>query len=279
MNRGSREDIKETGKELALDTILNAGSSTAADIAKESVASMAGDFLIDVGSSLVPGISGAVQGYKRARFERNIKTFAEDLHSKLEEVRINLESKTIEQKEQIDQLFQYVLDYVIDEQQEEKIQYMVNGFVNITEHDYVSNDFILTYYDVLKELRMVDISVLRLMYTSRYAFDSDSAENLKEIMDRHGLSYEQYDAVCRNLLRIGVLTTKTDLNITDDLEEISKTFKEVYSFLDKLTNPKFKRSLPRLKEPKFKSKENFEISQFGRDFVRFFLELEQPVSE
>ncbi|MEK5085214.1 hypothetical protein [Bacillus sp. FSL H8-0515] len=279
MNRGSREDIKETGKELALDTILNAGSSTAADIAKESVASMAGDFLIDVGSSLVPGISGAVQGYKRARFERNIKIFAEDLHSKIEEVRINLESKTIEQKEQIDQLFQYVLDYVIDEQQEEKIQYMVNGFVNITEHDYVSNDFILTYYDVLKELRMVDISVLRLMYTFRYAFDPDAAEDLQEIMDRHGLSYEQYEAVRRNLLRIGVLTTRTDLSITDDLKEISKTFRELYSFLDKLTSPKFKHSLPRLKEPKFKSKESFEISQFGRDFVRFFLELEQPVSE
>lgn len=156
---------------------------------------------------------------------------------------------------------------------------MVNGFVNITEHDHVSNDFVLTYYDVLKELRMVDISVLRLMYVSRYAFDQESKETFQEIMDRHGISYEQYEAVRRNLLRIGVLTTRTDLKITDDLKEISKTFKELYSFLDKLANPKFKRSLPRLKEPKFQSKEHFEISKFGRDFVEFFLELEQPVSE
>ncbi|MEC1559706.1 hypothetical protein [Bacillus haynesii] len=266
MSEGRREDIKQTGKELALDTFLSVSSDTAADIAKESIPSMAGDILVDAASSLVPGISGAVQSYKRARFERNIKTFTEEL-------------KTSVQKEQIDKLFQYVLDYVIDEQQEEKIQYMVNGFVNITEHDHVSNDFVLTYYDVLKELRMVDISVLRLMYVSRYAFDQESKETFQEIMDRHGISYEQYEAVRRNLLRIGVLTTRTDLKITDDLKEISKTFKELYSFLDKLANPKFKRSLPRLKEPKFQSKEHFEISKFGRDFVEFFLELEQPVSE
>jgi len=279
LNDGRRKDIQQTGRELALDTFLNVSSDTAADIAKESITSITGDILVDAASSLIPGISGAVQSYKRARFERNIKTFTEELQSKIEEIRLNLELKTFEQKEQIDQLFQYVLDYVIDEQQEEKIRYMVNGFVNITEHHHVSNDFILTYYDVLKELRMVDISVLRLMYVSRYAFDQESKETFQEIMDRHGISYEQYEAVRRNLLRIGVLTTRTDLKITDDLEEISKAFKELYSFLDKLTNPKFKRSLPKLKEPTFKSKDNFEISKFGRDFVEFFLESEQPVSE
>jgi len=279
LSEGRREDIKQTGKELALDTFLSVSSDTAADIAKASIPSMTGDILVDAASSLVPGISGAVQSYKRARFERNIKTFTEELHTKIEDIRLNLELKTSVQKEQIDKLFQYVLDYVIDEQQEEKIQYMVKGFVNITEHDHVSNDFVLTYYDVLKELRMVDISVLRLMYVSRYAVDQESKETFHEIMDRHGISYEQYEAVRRNLLRIGVLTTRTDLKITDDLKEISKTFKELYSFLDKLANPKFKRSLPKLKEPKFQSKENFEISKFGRDFVEFFLELEQPVSE
>lgn len=279
MSESRRKDIKQTGNELILDTVLSVGSNTAANIAKESIPSMAGDMLVDTVSSLVPGVSGAVQSYKRVRFEQNIKTFTEELYSKIEEVRLNLESKTFEQKKQIDQLFQYVLDYVIDEQQEEKIQYMVNGFLNITEHDHVSNDFILTYYDVLRELRMVDISVLRLMYTSRYAFDQESRETFRDIMGRHGISYEQYEAVRRNLLRIGVLTTKTDLNITDDLKEISKVFKELYSFLDKLTNPKFTRSLPKLKEPKFKSKENFEISKFGRDFVEFFLELEQPINE
>ena len=93
-------------------------------------------------------------------------------------------------------------------------------------------------------------------------------------MENHGISYEQYESVRRNLQRIGLLTTKTDLNITDDLEEIVDKFRELYKYLDKLTNPKFKRTLPKLKLPKLKSKESLQISKFGKDFVEFFINKE-----
>lgn len=69
------------------------------------------------------------------------------------------------------------MDYVIDEQQEGKIQYTVNGLLYIINHEQTSDDFILIYYDVLKELRMVDISVLRLMYNNRYVVDKKSIES------------------------------------------------------------------------------------------------------
>lgn len=275
MSKEKRKDIQEAGKGLALETVLSVGSDTAAGIAKESITNIIGDILVDTTSSLIPGISGAVQGYKRARFERNITTFAEELHSKLDILRENLESKSGEQKERIDKLYNYVMDYVIDEQQEEKIHYMVNGFVNITNHEHVTDDFILTYYDVLKELRMVDISVLRLMYNARYVFGRDSNESFHDVMEKHGISYEQYESVRRNLQRIGLLTTKTDLNITDDLEEIVDKFKELYKYLDKATDPKFKRNLPKLKLPKIKSKENLQLSKFGKDFVEFFIKIEE----
>lgn len=272
LSKEKRKDIQEAAKGLALDTILSVGSDTAAEIAKESITNIIGDILVDTTSSLIPGISGAVQGYKRARFERNITTFAKELHSQLDLLRKNLEFKNEEQKERIDKLYNYVMDYVIDEQQEEKIHYIVNGFVNITNHEYITDDFILTYYDVLKELRMVDISVLRLMYNSRYVFEKD--ESFQDVIEKHGISYEQYKSVRRNLQRKGLLTTKTDLNITDDLEEIVDKFKELYKYLDKVTDPKFKRTLPKLKLPKLKSKENLQISKFGKDFVEFFINKE-----
>jgi len=274
LSENKKRDIQEASKGLAIDTVLSVGSDTTAEIVKESITSILGDLLVDTTSSLIPGISGAVQGYKRARFERNILVFTEEIHAKISSLRENLESKNVEQKEKIDQLYNFVMDYVIDEQQEEKIHYMVNGFVNITNHDHVSDDFILTYYDVLKELRMVDISVLRLMYNSRFVVISDSKESYQDIMERHGISYEQYESVRRNLHRVGLLTTKTDLNITDDLEEIMKKFKELYAYLDKATDPKNKRPLPKLKLPKLKSKENFEVSKFGKDFVEFFIDIE-----
>ncbi|AMV11543.1 hypothetical protein GT3570_11475 [Geobacillus thermoleovorans] len=275
MEQNKKNDIKDSVKDTAIDVILDVGSDTVADIAKETFTGMLQGILIDAGASLIPGLYGVISGYKRVRFERNIQKFADELYSKIEEIKVNLENKTKEQKDKIDQLFGYVMDYVIDEQQEEKIKFMVNGFVNITEHDQITEDFVLTYYDVLKELRMVDIAVLRLMYSSHYWINNDAErETYRDVMERHGLSYEQYESVRRNLQRIGLLTTKTDLSINDDLDQIYKAFKELYAYLDKLTNPRYKGSLPKLKEPKLKSKDSLQISKFGRDFVEFFLNLE-----
>lgn len=278
MDKNRKENLKQTSRDLALDTFLNVGSELSAEVAKKSIKSAAGDLAIDAVSSFLPGLSGAVQGYKRARFERNMLRVAEELNLKVESIQSNLESKTNEQKEQIDRLFQYVLDSAIDEQQEEKIKYMVNGFVQITKHDFVSEDFVLTYYDVLKESRIIDISVLRLMNSTRFWYQEGSRETFHDVMERHGISYDQYEAVRRNLLRIGLLTTRTDLNVVDDLKEISKTFKDTFSYLEKLSNPKSNR-LPKLKEPKFKSKEQFEISRFGKDFISFFFEKNQDEEE
>jgi len=137
MDKNRKENLKQTSRDLALDTFLNVGSELSAEVAKKSIKSAAGDLAIDAVSSFLPGLSGAVQGYKRARFERNMLRVAEELNLKVESIQSNLESKTNEQKEQIDRLFQYVLDSAIDEQQEEKIKYMVNGFVQITKHDFV----------------------------------------------------------------------------------------------------------------------------------------------
>lgn len=274
MDRWIKKDIRDTSTGLIIDTLIDVGSEVAADIAKESITSILGEVFIDAASSFIPGISGAVSGYKRARFERNIKTFTDELALRIDEMRTNLESKTNEQKQKIDLLFNYVVDYVIDEPQQEKINLMVNGFVNITEHEEITEDFVLTYYDVLKELRMVDISVLRLMYSSRYVITVNNTESFQDIMERYGISYEQYQSVRRNLQRMGLLTTITDLKITEDLNEIISSIKEIHKFLGKLTNPKNKSSLPKLKEPKLKSKDNLQISKFGKDFTDFFLDID-----
>src|SRR5699024_3133447 len=206
LNEDKRKDLKKAGNELALDTFLNVGSEAGAEIAKKSITSAAGDFAADAVSSIIPGLSGAVQNFKRIRFERNMKKVTEELHSKLNEVHSNLESKTLEQREQIDELFQYVLDAAMDEQHEEKIKYMVNGFVSITAHDSMSDAFVLIYYAVIKELRIIDSSVLRRISSSLYFFDRESRGSFQDVMERLGITYEQYEAVRRNLLRIGLLT-------------------------------------------------------------------------
>ncbi|WP_214879368.1 MULTISPECIES: hypothetical protein [unclassified Exiguobacterium] len=112
------------------------------------------------------------------------------------------------------------------------------------------------------------------MNSTRFWYQEGSIETFHDVMKRHGISFEPYEAVKINLLRIGLLTTRTELNVVDDLKEISKTFKDIFTHLEKLLNPKSNR-LPKLKEPKFKSKEQFEISRFGKDFIDFFFEMIQ----
>lgn len=62
---------------------------------------------------------------------------------------------------------------LIDEYQKEKNEYMINGYIYLTDHAEITSDFVMHYYDLLKQLRMVDISVLRLYYKIRYFFDSE----------------------------------------------------------------------------------------------------------
>lgn len=269
MREDRKKDMKDAGKEMFIDSFLNVGSEAGAEIVKQTVASAAGDLLVDTAASFIPGASGMYQNFKRNQHEKNMVRLYSELHLRMEEIRMNLETKTQEQKDHFDEQFKHVLVAVSDEQQEEKIKYMVNGLVHISEHDQVSDDFVLTYYDVLKSLRLVDIGVLKLMHDAKYAFDQSSRDSYTDIMDRHGITQEQYEAVRRNLHRIGLLTTKIDINIADDLEAIVKSIKDINTYLEKVG--KKNTNLPRLKEPKIKSKENFEIAKFGRDFINFFV--------
>lgn len=280
MERENKRDLSDTGRGLLVETVLDVGSEALGDAVKEHISSTILDILVDSASSFIPGLSGAVAGYKRARFERNITVFSNELVSKIDEIRSNLEKKTEAQRKELDKLFTYVMDYVIEEPQEEKIEFMVNGFVSLTEHEQITDDFVLTYYDVLRELRMVDLSVLRLMYSSAYFLGEDeNRETYLDIMERHGLSYEQYESVRRNIQRLGLLNTKADINIVKDLKEITSSFKELYKYLEKLTNPKHNGRLPKLKEPKLKSTDNLQITKFGRDFVGFFMALNRDETE
>ena len=120
----------------------------------------------------VNSFTTSAPAYKRVRFEKNIKKLVEGLANRIEELKSSLEDKSETQQHKINTLFTYVLDYVIDEKQELKIDIMVNGFINISHHEDISEDFVLTYYDVLRDLRLIDISVLRF-YSKLKNYDQE----------------------------------------------------------------------------------------------------------
>lgn len=263
---------KNEVKNIGIEAVLTAATTQGADAIKETGLNMLGELLTDTAASMIPGVAGAYASYKRARLQKNLDAFSEELTSDIERLSKLFHEKTIKQKAELDRLHELVLDYVIDEPQVEKIEYLVNGFLNIAAHEEIKEDFVLVYYDTLKDLRLIDLTVLKL-YGRHYMNNSEPDINsYQDVLETHGITYEQYETIRRNLARKGILTTKTDIILEKDLEAIEKAINQLHNFVLKATDPKNKSRLPSLKSLKLKSKDSLELTKFGREFIHYFLE-------
>ncbi|GGB01838.1 hypothetical protein ERX37_00165 [Macrococcus hajekii] len=274
-----KQDISDVTKESILDGFIQASTEHIADSAKNTTTSLLGDLLIDTTAGAIPGIGGALQGIKLKRLEKNIHKLIFELASRLSEVNEDLKKRITDHDEQLNEAFEYIFEYAAEEKQEEKIKYMVNGFLNLAKYDgVISNEFIITYYDVLKTLRLIDIGVLKFMYDVKYR-PFDNEHDLKDLLNTFNINYDQYQSVRVNLERMGLLSTKIQSNIVKDLDEISDKIDEIHKYLSVLDDPKKLKRLSKPKSLKFKSTDKFEISKFGREFVKFFIEEEKKNGE
>ncbi|MGE6402800.1 hypothetical protein [Bacillus cereus] len=263
---------KESVKPLIIESVLSAISSQGAEAIKSTGVGVAGSIITDVAASFLPGVGNAYMSYKQSRLQRNFNTFEEQLTERVTRLAEIFDLKNLEQRQELDRLYELVLGYVEDEPQEEKIQYLVTGFMNIAEHEKIKEDFVLVFYDTLKDLRVIDLTVLKL-YGRNYLGDSNVTVNdYQDVLEMHGISYEQYETIRKNLVRKGMLTTKTDIILEKDLETIEKAINELQKFVSMATNPKNKSRLPSLKKLQIKSKDRLELTKFGKDFIRYFLE-------
>lgn len=238
------------------------------DATKEPATEMACSlFLEGVAGTIIPGVMSSVLAYKQKRQERMFERFMIEMKDRLivlEEKLIELDpDKFIEFK---DKYFGLISDYALDEVQEEKIQYIANGFVNAAGIQELSEDFVLMYYDTLKELRVLDIGVLTFYYNLRY--DYETSETYVDILQRFNIDYEQYNAIRERLLRLGLLTSKRDENkdnLYANILLLQETFEKTLKG-NKVNNVRFK---------KLDKKDSLQISKFGREFVEFFTEHNQ----
>lgn len=274
---GKAKDVVGEGSALLTESLLDVGADIAADIFKESITHVAGELAIDTLSSFIPGVSGAVSSYKRKRAEKNIIAFVEHLHSKREILLENLHNKTEENRVKIDEMMHHIFENVTSESQEEKIEYMANGFFRLSEHENFTEDFVLLYYDILKQLRMVDISVLKMHYHNLFVTYADSnfvPLSYQDIMTKHDLSYEQYLSVRQNLARIGLLEVQVEDSIEDDLNALMKSIIDLQENHDKVLAGK-KTKKVRKPKLKLKEREKLKLNKFGREFYKFFGEIEE----
>lgn len=253
------------GTEVVLDVVV----TQTADALKEQGLNIFGEILTDTVASAIPGLGGALMSYKTTKIKRNIEELERVMMQRIDEIQQVFYSKTVQQDD-IDKLFEHMLNSALEESQKEKIEFFMNGFVNIANCEEINEDFVLIFYDLLSELRLVDLTVLKL-YGRYYLSDKEPKINsFEDVIKKHNITYEQYDLVRQNLVKKGLLTSETDLVLEKDLKAIEVAIKELKNYVELITDPK-KNKYPRLKSLKLKYNDRFKITKFGREFIQFII--------
>lgn len=257
-------------KRMGTEVVLDVAVTQAVDTLKEQGLSVFGEILADTISSAIPGLGGAIMGYKTSKLKRNVEEIERILVHRIDEIQQIFHSKTVQQQGEIDKLFEHMLNSALEEPQKEKIDFFLNGFINIAQCEEINEDFVLIFYDLLRELRLVDLTVLKL-YGQYYLNEEETEINhLEDVIQKHNITYEQYDLVRQNLVKKGILTTETDLVLEKDLKAIEEAIKDLQNYVELITDPK-KNRYPRLKTLKLKYNDRLKITKFGKEFIQFII--------
>lgn len=241
-------DLKKT-----VEDIFEITAQPAVDI----VSSM---FLEGVVGSVVPGVTSAMLAYKQKRSERMIEEFMIETRKRqkeLEEELIQLDEERFAEVK--GKYFGLVLDYVMETKQEEKIKYIVNGFINLTSMDKMQEDVILIYYDILDELNLLDIRVLKT-----YNFYTRN-EGYYDILEEVAISNDQYQLIQNKLERLGLIETKGQSQYAEMFENV-KNIGEYLSSIEK-----GKKASLKFKKPSAGSTKSYKLTKLGWGFLDFFM--------
>ncbi|EUJ24746.1 hypothetical protein PGRAN_02585 [Listeria grandensis FSL F6-0971] len=272
---------KEKTEEVAgvlVDSFVEASAQYAGDTAKEltkdivgeGIAEIAMELGIDTAASVIPGIGGAITSYRYNQKLRKLGALLVALSHRSDEIESSMKLLSEENKEKLDSIMELMVEKSMSTMQEEKINYMVNGFVEIAKHEEISFDIAYLYYDTLDRLTLLDIGVLNF-----YASLGIDQKTYKDVLEEFSIDYSQYTAVRENLNRMGLVQTALEINELDDLKNIVSTVDAMQDSLESVTtalsNPKKKFKNYKKSRLKLKSKDNMKITKFGKELMSFFI--------
>jgi hypothetical protein len=221
----------------------------------EGVATLAGEVI----GAVCPRINSIRLAYKQNRLERNINRTFFQLKEKQNEIEARL--LQLENNEEthryLTNISEMLLDQIVDEIQEKKVDYNVNGYINLIKSDNTNEDLALMFFKTLAQLSDLDIRVLRM-----YSIASD--ETAHGIIADLAITYEQLRFVREKLERFGLLQSKNEEIHDDNLEKIVKYLQDVEKEKKKSRPKDIK--LPRLK--KIYTSDTYKITSLGREYLQ-----------
>jgi len=214
-------------------------------------------FFTGVAGSIAPGVVSGVLAYKQKRSEQMYEKFmlevrdkSDDFESRLEK----LEEKQLEWFQEV--VFPLVSDYVLENKQEEKIKYLVNGFLNAASMKISSEDILMLYYDTLDRLSILDLIILKNKTIWKDELDAP-------IISRELVLDGSITTAHEKLRSYALLETRAD-------RQMDSLIKTVVSMSEHLKDSK-KTFRPERLNTSFLT--SYEITKFGGKFLRFFCDI------
>lgn len=243
-------------------------SSTALERIKDAIEPATGSVL-DMTSGIlldgtvgvvVPGVGNMILSYKQKRLENNIEKALSRLVKRQDELNEKLQSLEENKARIIEgEYFDMMLDYAAEVRQQEKINYIVNGFINISDIETPRQDVIMMYYDTLQELTLLDIRLLRFYYNllHMYVEPIETGDSIAKIMEENSLGNDELRYMQEKLQRHGLIESRNDIQQEENIKGIIRYL-----------NQKDKK----LKAKPVSKYESYKITRYGKRFMEFFIE-------
>lgn len=205
--------------------------------------------------AIVPGVGNLILSYKQQRTEKNLEMFISQIVARQDEFNERLNRLDPEKLQKItNHYFGIVTDYVLDVRQREKINFIVNGYINLTDFQELNDDAVIMYYDTLDQLTMIDIAVLK-SHHANYIRDSSNGEFLEQLM------LGQKRLINEKLERLGLFSSENQRKMDENVKNMATYLQEVQ---------KGKKS-PSLKYNKVWGSDSYRLTDYGRKFLEFFM--------
>ncbi len=216
------------------------------------------ELVLDNIGSVAPYISGAITSHRINRLKKRLEEHQERIvaiESKIQKVDTAF-NEFLKQK-----AFPIILEDIMNDAQDEKVEFLFNGFENIIDKEFRDEDRLIAYYDVLRELRLNEIKRLieltpdYKMYLVKLRTEGKKYPNeFPETKEEREKYYEQiaYNTYIENRLEnYGLINTP-----------LVKTNEELAEFINKqITQKQFRRH---------SYERSTKVTKFGHDLINFF---------
>lgn len=260
----------EVGVTELLDNLPELGIAAADIIGNEAVSAAIQTLTGGLLGAVAPAFLGVKLSYQQRRFERNIVKMLNAVVQKQDiiEQRLNQLAPDVRQKF-IDGPYRDVLfDNIIAENQEQKVQDNINGYINVMGLENPNDDVIFTFFHTLSQMNELDIRILRL-YLPTYEMGKEGHETFVDVMREENIDESQYNFIREKLCRLGMLDSKNEVNRDENLDILGTTLTELIKQL-------YSKKPKEVKAPKLKRitrSESYDITRLGRQYLAF---IEEP---